>query len=128
MSKYTFPCKREDIEKCCDINQFKEWKKEFETQFLQVDVDYGSIENAPEKLRGFLQANLYNLQNIDRRITQISKPVSSAAALKRFHDKVRELLPDQYSSIVKATLLSLGREDADWNETIKPKKPKFTKR
>ena len=124
MRNYKFPARKEEIDVCCDLEQLRQWKHEFEMTLAQMESEFGgNIDNAPEKIWKYAKANRLNLENINRRIDRIMKPVSSAAALKRFHDKVKELFPSEYDHIVDATKVSLGQPDADWQELIKPTKP-----
>lgn len=124
MSRYDFPARKEEIDGCPDIEQLRKWKHQFELTLTQMAVDFGGIENAPEKIQKYYNANKLNLRQIDFRIAQLSKPVSSVACLKRFHDKVRELFPSEYAHIVELTKASLGCPDGNWEEMIKPQKQK----
>lgn len=124
MRKYKFPCKKDDIEKCCDIDKLLEYKQAFELCFMQIDADFGGEENIPESLKNFFNANKLNLKNIERKISRMQKPLTSAAALKRFHDKTREMCPEDYDNIVRETMLSLGRKNGNWLKIIRPTKIK----
>lgn len=119
---YNFPCKREDIDQCCDVQQLKEWQHQFELSIGQMESDYGGIENVPEKLYRYAKANELNLKQIKFKIRKLTGPVTSAGALKAFHDTVKRLMPNEYGFLVTETKKSLGKEDWDWDEMIKFKK------
>lgn len=120
--QYNFPAKREDIEACCDVKQLKEWQQQFEQSLNQMESDYGGIENVPEKLYKYAKANQHNLHQIKFKIRKLTGPVTSAGALKAFHDMVKQLLPNEYGHIVSETKKTLGKEDWDWDELIKYRK------
>lgn len=119
---YKFPAEREDIESCCDVQQLKEWQHQFELSLGQMESDYGGIENVPERLYKYAKANQHNLHQIKFRIRKLTGPVTSAGALKAFHDVVKANLPNEYDVIVQLTKNDLGRPDDDWNELIKYRK------
>ena len=119
MRRYDFPAKREDIDKCNDATQLREWEHQFELTLGQMESDFGSIENVPEKLFKYARANQMNLKQIKFRIRKLTGPVTSAGALKAFHDIVRQYLPNEYDALVQQTKTLLGRTDADWDELIK---------
>lgn len=119
---YNFPCKREDIDKCCDVKQLKEWQHQFELSLGQMETDYGCIENVPEKIYKYAKANELNLKQIKFKIRKLTGPVTSAGALKAFHDVVKANLPNEYDVIVQLTKNNLGRPDDDWDELIKYRK------
>ena len=120
---YNFPCKREDIDKCCDLKQLKEWQHQFELSLGQMETDYGGIENVPERLYKYAKANELNLKQIKFKIRKLTGPVTSAGALKAFHDMAKSVMPrSEYEVLVAKTKLSLGKEDWDWDELIKYRK------
>ena len=121
---YNFPAKREDIEACCDVKQLKEWQHQFEQSLNQMEADYGGIDNVPERLYKYAKANQLNLQQIKFRIRKLTGPVTSAGALKAFHDIVKQCLPNEYETLVEKTKLSIGKPEADWNDLIKYNKKK----
>ena len=119
---YNFPAKREDIESCCDVQQLKEWQHQFELSLGQMESDYGGIENVPERLYKYAKANQLNLKQIKFRIRKLTGPVTSAGALKCFHDVVKELCPNEYTVFVKKAKELLGKTGEDWNDLIKYRK------
>lgn len=119
---YSFPAKRDDIDKCNDVNQLRKWEHQFELTIGQMESDFGSIENVPEKLFKYARANQMNLKQIKFKIRKLTGPVTSAGALKAFHDIVRQCLPNEYEALVNQTKSFLGRPDDDWNELIKYRK------
>ena len=119
MRRYDFPAKREDIENCFDVQQLKEWQHQFELCLQQMETDWGGIESVPEKLYKYAKANEKNLAQIKFKIRKLTGPVTSAGALKAFHDTVKQFLPNEYGAIVERTKASLGRPDDDWDELIK---------
>lgn len=120
---YTFPARREEIECCNDVNQLKEWKQHFELTLGQMETDFGGLENVPEKLYKYAKANENNLKQIKFRINKLTGPVTSAGALKAFHDTVKQFLPrSEYEAIVERTKAVLGKTDEDWEEIIKYRK------
>ena len=126
MRDYKFPVRKEDIEGCNSVETLRQWKHEFEMTLTQIETDFGgSIDNAPEKIQKYYNANRLNLKQINFRIAQLTKPVSPVGALKRFHDKVKELFPSEYSHIVEVTKASLGQPGGDWEDMIKPQKQKL---
>lgn len=120
---YKFPAEREDIESCCDVQQLKEWQHQFELSLGQMETDYGGIENVPERLYKYAKANELNLKQIKFKIRKLTGPVTSAGALKAFHDMAKSVMPrSEYDVLVAKTKLSLGKADADWDELIKYRK------
>jgi hypothetical protein len=119
---YNFPCKREDIDKCCDLKQLKEWQHQFELSLDQMESDYGGIENVPEKLYKYAKANELNLKQIKFKIRKLTGPVTSAGVLKAFHDEVKRTMPNEYGTICESVKMQLGKEDWDWDELIKYRK------
>lgn len=120
---YKFPAEREDIESCCDVQQLKEWQHQFELSLGQMESDYGGIENVPERLYKYAKANELNLKQIKFKIRKLTGPVTSAGALKAFHDMAKSVMPrSEYEVLVAKTKLSLGKSDADWDELIKYRK------
>lgn len=119
---YDFPAKREDIDACFDLQQLREWQHRFEQTLNQMESDYGGIENVPERLYKYAKANQLNLKQINYRINKITGPITSAGALKVFHDTVKAVLPNEYNALVQRTKDILGRPDDDWNEMIKYRK------
>lgn len=121
--RYDFPATREDIDKCCDVKQLKEWQHQFELSLGQMETDYGGIENVPERLYKYAKANELNLKQIKFKIRKLTGPVTSAGALKAFHDMAKSVMPrSEYEVLVAKTKLSLGKSDADWDELIKYRK------
>lgn len=121
--RYDFPATREDIDKCCDVQQLKEWQHQFELSLGQMETDYGGIENVPERLYKYAKANELNLKQIKFKIRKLTGPVTSAGALKAFHDMAKSVMPrSEYEVLVAKTKLSLGKSDADWDELIKYRK------
>ena len=119
---YKFPAEREDIESCCDVQQLKEWQHQFELSLGQMESDYGGIDNVPERLYKYAKANELNLKQIKFKIRKLTGPVTSAGALKAFHDTVKQCLPNEYGAMVERTKAVLGKADADWDELIKYRK------
>ena len=120
---YNFPATREDIEKCYNANQLKEWQHQFELSLGQMESDYGGIENVPERFYKYAKANELNLKQIKFKIRKLTGPVTSAGALKAFHDMAKSVMPrSEYEVLVAKTKLSLGKSDADWDELIKYRK------
>lgn len=115
---YNFPCKREDIDKCCDVQQLKEWQHQFELSLCQMESDYGGIENVPEKLYKYAKANELNLKQIKFKIRKLTGPITSAGVLKCFHDVVRELDPEYHASVTEEVKKRICKEDEDWDELI----------
>lgn len=122
MRRYDFPAKREEIDKCCDVKQLKEWEHKFELSLGQMESDYGGIENVPERLYKYAKANQLNLKQIKFRIRKLTGPVTSAGALKCFHDVVKELCPNEYTVFVEKAKELLGKTGEDWNDLIKYRK------
>lgn len=121
--RYDFPATREDIDKCCDVKQLKEWQHQFELSLGQMESDYGGIENVSERLYKYAKANQHNLHQIKFRIRKLTGPVTSAGALKAFHDMAKSVMPrSEYDVLVVKTKMSLGKADADWDELIKYRK------
>ncbi len=121
--RYDFPATREDIDKCCDVQQLKEWQHQFELSLGQMETDYGGIENVPERLYKYAKANELNLKQIKFKIRKLTGPVTSAGALKAFHDMAKSVMPrSEYDVLVVKTKMSLGKADADWDELIKYRK------
>lgn len=125
MRKYEFPATRKDIEHCCDVAVLHEWEERFITVLTQMDSDFGGIENVPEKMKLFAHANQCNLQQIKYRIHRLNSPVTSAGALKCFHDVVKELLPNEYEHLTEEARIRLGRAGTPWEELIRHKKQNF---
>jgi hypothetical protein len=119
---YQFPVRREEIAACNDVNTLKEWENEFQSVLTQMDSDFGGIENVPEYLYKYAKANECNLKTIRYKLHKLTSKVTSAGALKAFHDEVKRLMPNEYGIIVDKTLISLGKEGWDWNELIKFRK------
>jgi hypothetical protein len=119
---YQFPARREEIAACNDATQLKEWQNEFERIFAMMDYDYCGIENVPEYMSGFVHSNECNLKTIRYKLHKLTSKVTSAGALKAFHDEVKRLMPNEYGYLVEQTKKSLGKEDYDWDELIKFKK------
>lgn len=135
--KFNFPAKKEEIETCTDINLLKEWQKKFEEQLTTAEFTFGQdFDEAPEKLKGYLKANEWNLRQIKWKIRTLEKPIEPIVALKKFYDTVCEHLEndkiwldcDHHMSrleyIKKMTLKKLGKPNEDFDEMIKPKKYK----
>ena len=121
---YNFPARREDIESCYDINKLKSWQEDFEKSLTQLESDYGGLDNLPDSLARFARAEQLNLTQIKFRIRKLSAPVSSAGALKAFHDMVKQCLLNEYQSLVQRTKDFLGRSNDDWDQLIKHNKKK----
>lgn len=119
---YQFPARREDIAACNDVTTLKEWQNEFESVFSKMDSDFGGIENVPEYLYKYTRANECNLKTIRYKLHKLTSKVTSAGALKAFHDEVKRLMPNEYGYLVEQTKKSLGKEDSDWDEMIKFRK------
>ena len=119
---YQFPARREDIAACNDVTQLKEWENEFQSVLTQMDSDFGGIENVPEYMCRYAKANECNLKTIRYKLHKLTSKVTSAGALKAFHDEVKRLMPNEYGFLVAETKKSLGKEDSDWGELIKFRK------
>ena len=123
MRRYDFPAKREEIDACCDVKQLKDWEHQFELCLQQMESDFGGIENVPERLFKYARANQMNLKQIKFKIRKLTGPVTSAGALKAFHDMAKSVMPrSEYEVLVVKTKMSLGKADADWDELIKYRK------
>ena len=126
MRKYTFPATKEEISNCYDLDMLNNWKHQFEQTFNQVESDWGGMDNLPERLFKYINANRLNLRQINFKIKKLSSPVSSVGALKCFHDTAKETLPDTlYETIVGKTKMILGCVNKDWDDMIK--KPSWQK-
>lgn len=121
MAIYNFPARREEIEGCNDIKQLQDWKGQFALTLKQIENDYDGEENFPENVHKFFTANKYNLKTIDFKIRLLARAVSPFFALKCFHDKVRDTMPNEYWCVVEETLAMLGQPDANWDDLITPK-------
>lgn len=119
---YQFPARREEIAACNDVNQLKAWENEFQSVLTQMDSDFGGIENVPEYLYKYAKANELNLKQIKFKIRKLTGPVTSAGALKAFHDEVKRTMPNEYGTICESVKMQLGKEDWDWDELIKYRK------
>lgn len=119
---YQFPARREEIAACNDVTQLKEWENEFQSVLTQMDSDFGGIENVPEYMYRYAKANECNLKTIRYKLHKLTSKVTSAGALKAFHDTVKQCMPNEYGIIVDKTLISLGKEGWDWDELIKFRK------
>ena len=119
---YQFPARREEIASCNDVTQLKEWENDFQSVLTQMDSDFGGIENVPEYLYKYAKANECNLKTIRYKLHKLTSKVTSAGALKAFHDEVKRLMPNEYGFLVAETKKSLGKEDSDWGELIKFRK------
>lgn len=119
---YQFPARREDIAACNDVNQLKEWEKEFDLQLGKMESDYGGIENVPEYLYKYAKANEANFKTIRYKLHKLTSNVTSAGALKAFHDTVKQCMKNEYGFLVEQTKKSLGKEGWDWDELIKFRK------
>ena len=88
-----------------------------------MESDYGGIENVPERFYKYAKANELNLKQIKFKIRKLTGPVTSAGALKAFHDMAKSVMPrSEYDVLVVKTKMSLGKADADWDELIKYRK------
>ena len=56
------------------------------------------------------------------KLHKLTSNVTSAGALKAFHDEVKRLMPNEYGYLVAETKKSLGKEGWDWDEMIKFRK------
>ena len=119
---YQFPARREEIAACNDVTQLKEWENDFQSVLTQMDSDFGGIENVPEYMYRYAKANECNLKTIRYKLHKLTSKVTSAGALKAFHDEVKRLMPNEYGFLVAETKKSLGKEDSDWGELIKFRK------
>ena len=119
---YQFPARREDIAACNDVTQLKEWENDFQAVFNKMDSDFGGIENVPEYLYKYAKANECNLKTIRYKLHKLTSNVTSAGALKAFHDTVKQCMPNEYGFLVEQTKKSLGKEGWDWDELIKFRK------
>ena len=119
---YQFPARREEIADCNDVTRLKEWENEFQSVLTQMDSDFGGIENVPEYMYRYAKANECNLKTIRYKLHKLTSKVTSAGALKAFHDEVKRLMPNEYGFLVAETKKSLGKEDYDWGELIKFRK------
>lgn len=117
--RYGFPCRREDIDRCYDLDQLKKWKSQFEQTFRQIEADYGDVDNVPDGLYRYVEANRLNLKQINFKIRKLTSDVTSVGALKCFHDVAKEMLPNEYYYIVEQAKIRLGKADADWDKLIK---------
>lgn len=87
---FTFPCKREDIDKCNDIEQLMEWDKQFDSELAKAEFSFGEgFVGANPKLQGFLFANEKNQKAIKNKLSFLNRPVSPIRALRMFHDVVK---------------------------------------
>jgi hypothetical protein len=119
---YQFPARREDIAACNDVTQLKEWENDFQSVLTQMDSDFGGIENVPEYMYRYAKANECNLKTIRYKLHKLTSKVTSAGALKAFHDTVKQCMPNEYGFLVAETKKSLGKEGWDWDELIKFRK------
>ena len=119
---YQFPVRREEIAACNDVTQLKEWENDFQSVLTQMDSDFGGIKNVPEYMCRYAKANECNLKTIRYKLHKLTSKVTSAGALKAFHDEVKRLMPNEYGFLVAETKKSLGKEDSDWGELIKFRK------
>ncbi len=87
-----------------------------------MDSDFGGIENVPEYMYRYAKANECNLKTIRYKLHKLTSKVTSAGALKAFHDTVKQCMPNEYGYLVEQTKKSLGKEDYDWDEMIKFRK------
>lgn len=122
--RYEFPATVDEIRKCEDLATLMEWDRRFDLILNQIEDDFGGFANLTEGMSKFVNINLINHKKIKYRIKTMTSDVTPEAALKCFHDVVRDMMPEEYEVIVQHAKARLGKTRSVWEELIAKKKEK----